>query len=372
MAKIFGEHWRLVFLVLGIIIVFWILYSLRIVLLPFVLGMVLVYLLMPLISWMEKKLPRQGKWLGFKRVSSILIVFIVLIGFIGVFSYFIVTAVIDASLILLESAPTFIGQSLAQIQKWLEVIRQQLPPEIRYEVDKGFLEAGVALGNFIRDALIGGISFVPRNFGVILGFVALPFFLFYVMKDSDKLKKNFYSALTPGIAKHAENIILIVERVLGRYLRAQLMLGLIVAYFSFIGLWIIGTQFAPKLASFAPVLAILAGLTELIPTLGPWIGGAVAVIVTLAIVPDKVLWVIALYLGIQFVENYFLVPRIQSAYLRIHPAVMIFLLVLGAYIAGFWGLLLAGPLTATAVEIYKYVHRCYQEVEKADAQPEPG
>ncbi len=371
MANILGKYWRLVSLVLGIIIVFWILYSLRIVILPFVLGLVLAYLLMPLISWIEKKLPRQGRWLGFKRVSSILLVFILLIGSIGAFSYFIVTAVIDASLILLESAPTFIGQSLAQIQKWLEVVRAQLPPEIRYELDKSLLEAGVALGNFIRDALIGGISFVPRNFGVILGFAALPFFLFYIMKDSEKLGKNFYSALPPGIAEHVRNLILIVERVLGRYIRAQLMLGLIVAYFSFIGLWIISTQLAPELASFVPVLAILAGLTELIPTLGPWIGGAVAVIVTLAIAPDKAIWVVVLYLGIQLMENYFFVPRIQSAYLRIHPAVMIVLLVLGAYLAGFWGLLLAGPLAATVVEIYKYVHHRYQ-LEKASEQPEAG
>lgn len=369
MAKIFGKHWRLVSLVLGIIILFWILYTLRIVIFPFVLGLVLAYLLLPLISWLERNLPRRGKWLGFKRASSILIIFILLTGLIGVFSYFIVTAVIDAAVVLLESAPTFIGQSLAQVQKWLEVVREQLPPEIRYEVDKALLEAGVGFGNLIRDAFIRGISFVPRNFSVVLGFAALPFFLFYIMKDSEKLRKSFYSALTPGLAEHAKNIILIVERVLGQYIRAQLMLGLIVAYFSFIGLWIISTQLAPKLSSFVPALAILAGITELIPTLGPWIGGAVAVVVTLAIAPEKVIWIVVLYLGIQLVENYFFVPRIQSAYLHIHPAVMIVLLVLGAYVAGFWGLLLVGPLTATVVEIYKYIHQCYQ-IEKAGAPPE--
>ncbi len=125
----------------------------------------------------------------------------------------------------------------------------------------------------------------------------------------------------------------------------------------FVGLLLLGVPFAP-------VLAVLAGVTELIPTLGPWIGGGVAVIVTLAVAPEKTLWVAILYLSIQLVENNLLVPRIQSAYLHIHPAIMIVLLVLGAYIAGFWGLLLVAPLTATAVEICKYVNRRYQE-EKA-------
>jgi predicted PurR-regulated permease PerM len=131
------------------------------------------------------------------------------------------------------------------------------------------------------------------------------------------------------------------------------MLGVIVAYFSFIGLLILRIPFAP-------VLAVLAGVGELIPTLGPWISGAVVAIVTLAVMPDKVIWVIVLFLIIQLVENSLLVPRIQAGYLHIHPALMIFLLVFGAYVAGFWGLILAGPLTATGMEIYRYICQYYQ------------
>ena len=362
MTNILGKHWRLVSLVLGIIIVFWVLYLLRIAIFPFVLGLVLAYLLLPVISWLEKKFPRQGSWLGFKRVFSILIVFIVLLGLVAAFSYFIVTAVIDASLVLAESAPHFVGQSLYQIQQWLEIVRQQFPPEIRQEMDKALLEAGIALGDSIRDAFVKGISFIPRTFSIFLGLAALPLFLFYTLKDSERLKRGLYSGLTPGIAEHIRNITGIIERVLGRYIRAQLMLGLIVAYFSFIGLLILRIPFAP-------VLAILAGIGELIPTLGPWISGAVVVVVTLAVAPEKVIWVIILFLAIQLVENSLLVPKIQGGYLRIHPAVMIFLLVFGAYVAGFWGLLLAGPLTATGVEIYKYVRQCYQE-EKANEPTE--
>ncbi|MBM4449143.1 MAG: AI-2E family transporter, partial [Chloroflexi bacterium] len=92
-----------------------------------------------------------------------------------------------------------------------------------------------------------------------------------------------------------------------------------------------------------------------------WLSGAVVVIITLAVVPDKMIWVIVLFLAVQLLENSLLVPRIQSGYLRIHPAAMIFMLVLGAYLAGFWGLLLAGPLTATGVEIYRYIRQRYQD-----------
>lgn len=361
MTNILRRHWRLVALVLGIIIVFLVLYLLRTAIFPFVLGLVFAYLLLPVISWLERKFPRPRNRPGFKRVLSIVIVFIVLLSLIAGFSYFIVTAIIDASLLLAESAPYFFGKSLHQIQELLEGLRQQFPPEIRQEVDRALLEAGVALGNAIRDAVINGIAAIPRTFSIFLGLAALPLFLFYTLKDSERLKRGLYSAFTPGIAQHVRNITDIIERVLGRYIRAQLMLGLIVAYFSFIGLLVLRIPFAP-------VLAILAGIGELIPTLGPWISGAIVAIVTLAVAPEKVIWVILLFLAIQLLENSLFVPRIQGGYLRIHPAVMIFLLVLGAYIAGFWGLLLAGPLTATVVEIYKYVHQCYQE-EKANEQP---
>ena len=360
----FAKHWRIVFLILGIIILFWVLYLLRAVVLPFAFGLVLAYLLIPVVSWIERKLPRQEKWPRLKRVLSTLAVFMLLIAIVGVFSYLIVTVVIDASLALVQSAPDIASRSVYQIQKWLEVLRQQFPPEIRLELDKALIEGGAALGKSIRDALLGGISSVPGTFSTVFGFAVLPFFLFYIMKDSEKLKRSFYSALTPGMAEHARNIILVLERVLGRYIRAQLMLGIIVAYFAFIGLLLLKVEFAP-------VLAMLAGITELIPTLGPWIGGGVAVVVTLALAPEKAIWVAVLFVAIQLVENSFLVPRIQSAYLHIHPAIMVVLLVVGAYVAGFWGLLLIAPLSATVMEIYKYVYHVYQ-VEKDGQQAEQG
>jgi len=362
-SSVFRRHWRLISFVLGLIIVFWLLYALRSAIIPFVLGLVLAYLLLPVISWVERKLPRQDKWQQAKRVSLIIISFILLLGLVGFFSYFIVTAVVDAFRIIVNNAPQFISSALLTLQEWAEVLRQQFPPEMRQQIDEFILDAGAALGNLIRDAFTRGISFIPTTFSLLLGFGALPIFLFYILKDSEKLSKSFYSALSPWVAEHTKNIVLIIDRVLGRYIRAQLMLGLVVAYFIFIGLLILG------MSSVAPVLAVFAGLTELIPILGPWIGGAAAVIVTLAIAPEKVIWVALLFLVVQLLENSLLVPRIQGGYLRIHPAILVVLLVLGAYIAGFWGILLVAPLTATIVEIYKYVRRSI-EVEETQQLPQ--
>jgi predicted PurR-regulated permease PerM len=273
-----------------------------------------------------------------------------------ILSFYLFTAVVNAFLVLINNAPQYISRGLYELQQWAEALRQQFPPEIQYQVDKWFLDAGVAAGNAIQGIVLRSISFIPSTFSLFLGLAALPIFLFYVLKDSEKLKKGFYSLFSPWIAEHIKNIIIVIESVLGRYIRAQLLLGLIVGYLCFVGLLILEIEFAL-------VLAIFAGFTELIPILGPWIGGATAVIVTLAIVPEKAFWVALLFLLVQILENGLLVPRIQGGYLRIHPAVAIILLVLGAYIAGFWGIVLAVPLTATIVGIYKYFQRNLEATE---------
>jgi len=361
---VFRRHWRLISFILGIIIIFWLLYALRSAILPFVLGLAFAYLLMPVISWVEKRLPRQGKWLQTKRVSLIILTFIIILGVVGFFSYFIVTAVINAFLVLVENAPQYISAGLRTLQDWAEVFRQQFPPEMQQQIDQLILDAGTAVGNAIRGVFARGISFIPTTLSLAFGFFSLPIFLFYIMKDAEKLKSGFYSAFSPWVAEHTRNIISIIERVLGRYIRAQLLLGFFVAYLCLVGLLILRIDFAPALAAFA-------GVTELIPILGPWIGGAAAVIVTLAVAPGKAIWVALLFLIVQLVENSLLVPRIQGGYLRIHPALLVVLLVLGAYIAGFWGIILAAPLTATIVEIYKYVRQSLKVVEETQEQPQP-
>ena len=334
--------------------------------LPFATGLVLAYLLMPLVRWLETHLPPRQKWPGFRRIISVLIAFLALLCVVGGIGYVVATAVVDAAYTLTENVPYFIGKSLLEVQIWFHGIIDKLPVELQQSVNAALVQSGVNLGGYIRDALLSTITTLPDTFGMIIGFFVLPFFLFYILKDSDKLKAGYVAAVSASVAEHTRNIFDIVERVLGRYIRAQLMLGVIVGYFSFVGLWLLG-------APFPLALALLAGATELIPILGPWISGIVAVIVTLAVVPDKAIWVAVLFIGIQLVENSLLVPKVQSAYLRIHPAVMIVLLVFGAYIAGFWGILLAGPLAATALEIYRYIYERYRRSLRDEGRSfEPG
>jgi predicted PurR-regulated permease PerM len=320
---------------------------------PFLFGLVLAYLLLPLIKWSEIKLPYPGRWPQAKRIILILLIFVIILGLFGLFAFFIVTALIESFSVLLVNAPQYFTGGLSTLNAWLETIRDRLPVDAQLQLDDYISNLGTTLGATIQAAFATGISFIPRTFGMIFGFISLPLFLFYILKDSKQLSGNFYSFLPSGMALHARKIFFILDTVLGRYIRAQLLLGTVVGVLVFTGLSVLGIELAPA-------LAVFAGITELIPIVGPWIGGVAGVIVTLAVAPDKAIWAAVMYVVIQQLENVLLVPRIQGGYLKINPAILIVLLVLGAKIAGIWGMILIAPLTSVIVEIYKYVQSSVQ------------
>ncbi len=358
-GSIFRRNWRLIVFVLGIIIAFWLVYILRSVLLPFICGLVLAYLLHPIVSWLERKLPGKSRWLSARRGSFIAGLFIIILVVVGILAFYIATGVVSSFSILVKNAPQYFSEGFQTLKGWLEGFQRWLPPEMQQA--GGFQDAGTILGNAMRSAFGKGLLYISGTFGLILGFVALPVFLFYILKDWGKLSSGFYSAFSPQMAKHVRGVVGVINTVMGRWIRAQLVLSAAVAVLCFIGLAALGI-------TLAPALAVLQGIMEFVPILGPWIGGAVGVIVILAIAPQKVIWAVGVYLVVQLLENIFLVPRIHGGYLRIHPAIILVLLTLGVFIAGLWGIILIVPLTATAVEIYKYV----RDNIKADEGQQPA
>ncbi len=343
-----ARHWQINILILVIIASAFLLYLLRSVLLPFVIGLILSYLLQPIINWLEVLLPPHRKWQQPKRVLLVLLCFLVMAALLGLFSYYIAAAVIHALVVILENAPQYMAAALQAVHGLFAGLRSQFPPEIQVQIDNILIDIGTEVGSLIRNSLLNSVTSIPQTFSLIIGFGSLPLFLFYLLKEPKKMSQGFYAVFPSWLAIHIRNVVSILENVVGRYVRAQLMLGVVVGYFSFIGLLILKLPFAP-------VLAAVAGVGELVPTIGPWIGGSVAVVITLAVFPDKAVWVAFVFFIVQILENTLLVPRIQGGYLRLHPAVLIILLVLGTYVAGIWGILLAGPTAATVIELVKYI-----------------
>ncbi len=205
---------------------------------------------------------------------------------------YISSAVIDGFTGLIKGVPAFLTEAIQRLQDWAGALSLNLPPEIQKQVDGAIQNIGVTLVNAVRGIFLRGAAFIPATIGFILGFAALPLFLFYLLKDWEKLSHTFYSAFPTTVAAHLGYIVSIIGGVMGSYIRAQVVLVLVVGVVDFIGLSILGI-------SYAPALAVLAAITEAIPTVGPLFAGIIAVIVTLATDPSKTVWVAVLFTGVQ-------------------------------------------------------------------------
>ncbi|MSQ14939.1 MAG: AI-2E family transporter [Dehalococcoidia bacterium] len=357
MNELSRPRWlRTALMMAAMLLMAWLLWSSVGVLIPFIMGLVLAYVLLPLISLIERSLPFATSRPRAARTFSIIIVYLGLIGgFAVVLLSFVPMAAHQISLFI-DELPQLLDQSQATFDLWLGQYRATVPADIQQRIDEEINKSLLALGVVVQGALLQTIRIVTETFGLLVAIVSVPVWLFYVLKDHGSLANGFYSFFPQGIRQDVIAVVHRIDKVLSAYIRAQLILAVSVGVAIWIPLLVIDVRFAL-------VLGIIAGITEMIPVIGPIIGSLPAILVALATAPEKTLPVILLAVGVQFLENNVLVPRIHSKAVNIHPAIIMVLLVIASNMAGVWGMLVAVPLAAACREIYNYLHERLGEPE---------
>lgn len=322
---------------------------------PFVVGLLLAYLLDPLVERFARR--------GLPRGLAVLLVYAIVVGVVALAVAIAVPPLVRQIAIFADELPLIIKQIQYQLDHLNELYDQLgLPPELRTVAD-----ASVAAGldavhhldiSFLQPLIDSAASFVTSIFGYLI----LPAWLFFVLKDRPKLTVAIDSSLPAAWRADTWAIIGIVHEVFGRWVRGQLVLGLVVGVGSFIGLTALGLWVDPIFGRFAVLLAIIAGFGELIPIIGPIISAVPAVLLGLTAGPGPALAALLLYLGIQLVENNFLVPKIQSDAIDLHPSLIITALVIGGAIFGLLGAILALPVAAGCRDVFKYLFRRASEI----------
>ena len=326
-------------------VLFW---ELRRVLLPFVLGLLLAWLLQPAIDAMEHRLPGRAKHDRRNRILTIVAIYVITAALIGLGIFYVVSVLGRSIVSLVTVAPNLIPQGIETLQESLESYLSTLSPSTRAQIESLLAQAGSRSGEALVNFITGSVVQISSSSSMILGFVALPVFLFYLLKDWERLRTDFYGSLPSWLLAHVRNVAAIVHDVVGRYLRGQLIIGLVVGLGIYVLLTVAGIPYAVP-------LAVFGGIAELVPVIGPWLAGIVGVLVVLATAPDKILWVALGYIVIQLLENNLLVPRIQGRQMRLHPALVIVLTIVAASRFGIFGFLLVLPITMLIVEVAKYV-----------------
>ena len=146
-----------------------------------------------------------------------------------------------------------------------------------------------------------------------------------------------------------------MEQALASYVKGQLALSVIIGASSGLGIWILGMLgLMPNGEKYALLFGVWAGITELIPYVGPWLGAAPPVLYALVQHPLSALWVALLFLGIQQLEGHVVVPKVMGHSLRLHPLLVIFGLLAGGEIYGFPGIIVALPLLAAGRAAWEF------------------
>jgi predicted PurR-regulated permease PerM len=208
--------------------------------------------------------------------------------------------------------------------------------------------------NSLKEDLRGSVSNILtktlRIFGGLFSVIIVIVISFYLAVQKGSIQ-NMLRGVTPK--EHETYVLNLWQRAqkkMGQWLQGQLFLAIVVGVLVYIGLSLLGIRFAL-------LLAIIAGILELVPYIGPVLSAIPAVILAFFQMPILALWVLILYIIIQQLENYLLVPVIMKKVVGLNPVVVIIALLIGGKLLGILGIILAVPAAAVLAEFFKDVKR---------------
>ena len=341
-----------------------VLYAGREALGPFIVGLLIVYLLAPPIERLAR--------LGLPRPVAILVVYAAALFAIVEGLNVMLRPLVEQVRRFVDDLPGLVDQLRSQLERVGAVYRGlELPPAIREAVDDWLARLAAGDIGFDPAVLLPVLRATTGFVGTIFAFLIVPIWAFYLLKDRPALVRSFQASIPSEWRADIDAVIAIIARVFSAWVRGQLVLGLAVGIATFAGLLVLGAVVDPIFSRFAVLLAVIAGLLELLPIIGPIIAAIPAVLLAATAGIEAVAAAFLLYLAVQQVENNVLVPKIQGDATNLHPSAVMLALVIGGTVAGLLGAILALPVTAAARDAYRYLFARLSVPLEAGAIPAP-
>jgi predicted PurR-regulated permease PerM len=325
------------------------LWAARPVLVPFILGLILAYLLLPLVHWLERHMPSRLRTWGVARPLSIIVTYLLFVILVAGVIAFVVPVMARQVGNFAERLPTYSIRLQELVDKGLRWYQENIPDDWKQNIEASLSDIAQGVFTRFRDGLGAMIQSVFNSFNFLVGLVIIPFWLFYVLQDESRVKTGLIQVLHPELRPDFQRLATLIDNVLSAYVRGQLVLCIFVGGLATLALLIIGVPFAP-------VLGLIAGIFEILPNIGPYLGAIPAILIALATEPISAIWVALAFFAIQMIENLILVPRISGKSVQLHPALVMMVLVVGGQLAGLWGMIIAVPVTAIIRDVFLYLY----------------
>jgi predicted PurR-regulated permease PerM len=308
------------------------------VLTPFVIAMIVSYVLNPIVNMLNKR--------RVPRTIAVLLIYAVFLT--------------SLTVILMNLIPIFMKQlgELNEHMPELTIKAQNLMNTVK---DNQFLPDSVEQGinaalhkfeNGISKLISNNIHGIGNTINMLFIAFVIPFMSYYILKDFQLIEK---SVLTFIPQKHREKTVSLlndIDATLGSYIRGQFIVCIIVGVLAYVGYWIIGMPYILLLAS---VVAIF----NIVPYIGQYLGAAPALIMASAISWKMVLYVAIVNILVQTIEGNLVSPQVVGKTLHMHPLFVIFALLVGGELGGIIGLILAVPFFAVLKVIYQHLSAYY-------------
>ena len=356
--------WAFVGLAFAVAIIGWVAWKVAVIFPPLILAGAIVFILNPLISLLQRR--------GIPRVAGVALTyfgFMALVVLIGLVMW---PAVHDQGENLGDRWPSIRTKMETWVDDRAESVKGTPFEFDRQKVTEAFSTTDVS----VRDQIDRVAKVGVKVFHALLVIILTPIFAFYLLIDLPHLKQ-VADGLIPTAAR--PEVLVLARRMnaaVGGFFRGQLVVALIVGIMVSIGLLVIGLPFWL-------LIGMVAGFFNMIPLVGPYIGGIPALVIALTTKePLTALWVILIMVTVQQIDNHFISPLVMQRVVKLHPVLVMLALLLGGTLGGFFGLLVAVP-TAAILKILmghlwrvhvlgESVDRYAAEIEADDATPTPG
>ncbi len=317
------------------VIVLWCAYLVRDVLLWIYVSGLLAIGFSPIVRLIERQKVLPIGTRRFPRWLAILILYLFILGTLTAIGFMIVPPLVDQGQQLWAALPDMFdrGQKFL-IEKGL--LKEHLT--LREAVERAPGEGGGKAVGTVMGAVVGVV-------GGLFGLFTILILTFYILVDADSLRDTMLRLFPRGDRPRVDAASRDITVKVSAWLGGQLLLGAIIGGTSAIGLWLLGIPFFY-------VLALISGIGELIPVVGPIMAAVPAVLVASSVSVNKAILVIVFFLVQQQLENHVLVPKIMERQVGVSAVTVIVALLIGGKLLGIMGAILAVPTAAILLVVF--------------------
>jgi predicted PurR-regulated permease PerM len=311
---------------------------------PLLIAVAVVYLLNPLVTALERR--------GVPRVAGAGIVYVLFLCIVALVVSLLVPVVTRQVEAVIAHFPEYLADGQAFVRRVATRFGQEPNFQLDAEQVREWLSAGENRQAVTR--YLTGLRSVTTSLlsGMII-FVLGPVMAFYLLIDLPRLRRGSMALVPPARREEIKALMDRIGQTVGGFFRGQLLVALFVGVASSVGLWAIGLPFWL-------LVGMVAGVFNLVPLVGPFIGGGLAVIIALISgEPLKALWAALVLLVVQQIDNHLISPNVMSRTVQLHPVVVMLALLVGASFAGLFGMLVIVPLVAVAKIVFLFVWSKY-------------